>query len=181
MKFAPHYKPVESTPQLPTGLYEAVIVKAEYKKYKSGDTFIEATVEIAEHIGAKPNLFRLNDEPKKDNPKFPLDKQIESYNRNLTRFFDGFGITRGDFNLQNWIGKTGKITVHPQNNSSGYMEITPFELSEKEIKNREEKAEESKKRAEENKKAFESNPQVQYAPQIPMPPSLDNFPEQIPY
>ena len=176
--FAEHYKPVETTPQLPSGVYEAKIVKAELKQLQWGEK-IEVTIEIENHLGAKPNRFDLLDEPKKDYPNYPLERQLESYNKNMTRFFDGFGITRGNFtNFEEWLGKSGNITIHPQANASGYMEITPFTLSERELSNRIKKADEAQKKAKENKSSFEA-PGVPPAPQTPQG-DLNNFPDEVP-
>jgi hypothetical protein len=35
----------------------------------------------------------------------------ENYNKNMTKFFDCFGIPRGDFEYMNWKGKTGKAYI----------------------------------------------------------------------
>ena len=54
-----------------------------------------------------------------------LDDRPEITNRMLTQFFDSFaGIEEGDFNMNNWIGKTGACVV--KHDDQGYAKISYF-------------------------------------------------------
>lgn len=57
-----------------------------------------------------------------------LDDKPEITNRNLTQFFDSFaGIPEGDFNMRNWIGKTGACMIkHESYNGSDRERISYF-------------------------------------------------------
>lgn len=50
----------------------------------------------------------------------------EHFNKNATRFFDCFGIRRGDFDTRNWIGKKGKGFIakgQPKEDGKSYFEV----------------------------------------------------------
>lgn len=53
-----------------------------------------------------------------------LPDRPEITNRNLTNFFDSFGIEDGDFNLQTWKGKVGAGIIYQDD--SGYAKIKRF-------------------------------------------------------
>ena len=81
---------------LPVGDYRIRIQKAELAKSQKGRDMLVLVFEVS---GQKSKLFHritfLEDRP-------------DITNRNLTQFFDAFpGITDGDFNTANWVGKVG--------------------------------------------------------------------------
>lgn len=181
-----HYKPVESAPQLPFGNYKARIVKVEKKTVESkGIEYLKLTFEIDGHLGAKPDTATMFDEPKEQ-------KFLESYNRDLTLFFDAFGIRRGEFNTNEWIGHEGEVTVYPKADNSGYNDISYFPLTEKRLQNKIKKAEEAEAEAKKNASNFANGgtqppivvgvPVTGYPlpPAQPEQPTLDNFPEDVP-
>ena len=45
-----------------------------------------------------------------------MDDKPEITNTNLAQIFDSFGITKGDMNLQNWIGKVGAAKIKHDSN-----------------------------------------------------------------
>jgi len=56
----------------------------------------------------------------------------EYFNRNMTAFFDSFGIERGDFNSLGWIGAMGAASFGEDDN--GYLKVKWF-LNEKQSEN----------------------------------------------
>ena len=175
-----HYKPVESTEQLPVGNYEAKIIKVEHKQSERSVEYLNVRFEIEGHLGAVPDRATIFDEPKDA-------KYLESYNRDLTLFFDTFGIERGNLNWDEWVGHSGTVTVYPKDDGSGYNTISHFPLTEKRLQNKIKKAEEKNQERKNNLEAqgFQTAPQV--PPQVPQGQQgasgnvLSGFPEDIPY
>lgn len=48
----------------------------------------------------------------------------EKFNRNMTNFFDSFGIERGDFNSLGWVGAVGAAEFDTDEN--GYLKVKWF-------------------------------------------------------
>lgn len=188
-EYVPHYKVVESTPQLPVGNYKAKIAKVDLKVGKqTGRPYLSIKFEIEGHLGEKPDTAIMFGEP--ENGDFR-----DAYNRDLTLFFDTFGITRGEFETDKWIGCEGEITVFPKADNSGYNDISYIPLTEKRLQNRIKKAEEAAEEAKKNAAGFTANQPAQPPIQIGVPvtsypptptqptpaqPTLDNFPEDFP-
>jgi len=189
-----HYKPVESTEQLPVGNYEAKIVKVEHKQSERGVEYLNVRFEIKDHLGAVPDRATIFAEPKDA-------KYLESYNRDLTLFFDTFGIERGNLNWDEWVGHTGTVTVYPKDDGSGYNTISHFPLTEKRLQNKIKKAEVARSpcllnhliecllcscpvRERKNNleaQGFQTAPQVPQGQQGDSGNVLPGFPEDIPY
>ena len=54
----------------------------------------------------KEKLEKMEEKKRKD-----IEERIETTNKDLTLFFDTFSIKRGDFNFENWRGRTGIIAI----------------------------------------------------------------------
>lgn len=52
----------------------------------------------------------------------------EYFNRNLTAFFDAFGIERGDFNYIGWVGALGAVKL--VEDEKGYLKVKRYLLPE---------------------------------------------------
>lgn len=101
--------------QVPVGQHRIRIRSAEKKQSQSGRDMLALQFDVS---GVKPILYHyivfLPDRP-------------EITNRNLTQFFDSFfDIREGDFNLQNWVGKTGACTVVVDKNDATRTRISNF-------------------------------------------------------
>lgn len=94
---------------------------------KSGDHLLKI-IGATEKVSSNGNLMVEMKMITKDCPiefKFFLVKN-DNFNVNATKFFDCFGIKRGDFNLQGWLGKKGLgfIDKGPvKDNGKSYFEI----------------------------------------------------------
>ena len=72
------------------GNHDIKVVSATIKTSKTGKQMIEVTYAVKECM------------------QFPyIENYVEGeyFNKNMTRFFDAFGIQPGNFNFQQWIGK----------------------------------------------------------------------------
>ena len=116
------YYPVESSQVLPDGIYRMKIQKCEEKKFPSGDGYVEITMQIYQHSGATPNKLFMNEAPvvgrTKNNGQQVTQEDLERWCREFTKFFDCFGIERGNFNFNSWIGKEGSCRVAAQYDAS---------------------------------------------------------------
>lgn len=101
---------------LPEGKYRIRVRSAEKAVSRSGKDMLTLQFEVS----GKPNILY--------HYIVFLDDRPEITNRNLTQFFDSFaGIPEGDFNLANWIGKTGACTVkHEEYNGEPTAKIGYF-------------------------------------------------------
>lgn len=110
------YKPEEGS-RLGAGDYRCEVVDVEETTSKSsGKPMIVVTV--------KPNGSNIK-------VKQYLVKN-EYFNRNITSFFDSFGIDRGDFNMLGWVGAVGSGKFAEDEN--GYLKCKWF-LSPKQAEN----------------------------------------------
>jgi hypothetical protein len=102
------YKPEEST-QLEAGNHRVVVTAVEETTSKtSGLPMLVITVQ--------PNGSKIN-------IKNYIVKN-DYFNRNITSFFDSFGIERGDFNLESWVGAVGAAKLAEDEN--GYLKVKWF-------------------------------------------------------
>lgn len=87
------------------GIHDMKIYSAVEKTSKMGKRMIEITYVV------------------KECPTIPYKENIvegEYFNRNCTRLFDAFGIQRGNFNFQSWVGKYAKgMFVHKDETYTG--------------------------------------------------------------
>lgn len=95
--FIDDYRPEDYTKgnyfDVEDGIHDMKVMGAIIKTSKNGKQMIEITYQV------------------RDCPAIPYVENIvegEYFNRNMTRFFDAFGIPQGTFNFQNWIYKYGK-------------------------------------------------------------------------
>lgn len=102
------YKPEEGS-RLGAGDYRCEVVEVEETTSKtSGLPMLVITV--------KPNRSNIK-------VKQYIVKN-EHFNRNMTSFFDSFGIERGDFNMLGWIGAMGAGKFAEDEN--GYLKVKWF-------------------------------------------------------
>jgi hypothetical protein len=102
------YKPEEGS-RLGAGDYRCVVVDAEETESKSsGRPMIVITVQ-PNGSSAKVKQYIVKN---------------EYFNRNMTSFFDSFGIERGDFNMLGWVGAVGAGKFVEDEN--GYLKVRWF-------------------------------------------------------
>lgn len=102
------YKPEVST-GAKTGKNRCVVVEAEETVSKtSGNPMFVITV-TPNGSKAKVKAYIVKN---------------EHFNRNMTSFFDGFGIERGNFNTLEWIGAVGAAEFGTDEN--GYLKVKWF-------------------------------------------------------
>jgi hypothetical protein len=103
------YREEDYDVQIEPGEHKLKIVRAEEKVFNSGNE------------GIKIELIN------KDKSKFYYHMIMnEFFNRNLTRFYDCFGIRRGNADLDSWVGKYGTAFIDkgkPNDSGKSYMEI----------------------------------------------------------
>jgi hypothetical protein len=102
------YKPEEGS-RLGAGDYRCVVVDVEEATSKtSGLPMIVITVQ-PNGSSAKVKQYIVKN---------------EYFNRNMTSFFDSFGIERGDFNMLGWVGAVGAAKFAEDEN--GYLKVRWF-------------------------------------------------------
>lgn len=110
------YTPVRSQ-TLPNGEYECIIRSAIEKEGNYGN-YIEVTVQARGKKGWTPNKILLNEAPvlgtQKYNGKVTTEDDLRRWNRDMTTFFDCFGITPGNFVVETWVNKIGWCKVTEQ-------------------------------------------------------------------
>lgn len=126
--FGEGYKEIESLRQLESGHYVAKIVKVEGKQGNYG-AYVQCEVQIKDNPNVNPHIFLLNDAPKSGTQNYSQEQMHEMWCKTMTSFFDAFQIQRGNFNINSWVGKVGKITVRPQKKKPEYMEIVPYKVN----------------------------------------------------
>ena len=119
------YYPVEGFQVLEDGLYRMKITAVKEGHYPSGDGYFEISVTAAGFPGSSPNKILMNEAPKVGATKAngnPVTKEdFEKWCRDFTRFFDCFGITRG-----NWCKVAPQYDKNePDNKSKKYKTIYP--------------------------------------------------------
>lgn len=130
------YTPRESM-QLENGEYRFRIRGVSQERYNSGGYYLKITCDVSGHPGAVPNVLTYNERPRlgtyKANGNPVEQKDLDRWDRDMTVFFDSFGINRGDFETAHWIGKIGNGRVNwqydphePDKKSKKYKEITLF-------------------------------------------------------
>lgn len=119
-QFGSQYIPVESLPTIKAGEYLVRIETAEMQVARSGNPMAVLQFEIKDsQLKLKYWLVQ----------NYQDEKSIEFTNHRFTVFFDTFKIQRGNFNIQNWIGKTGFAYIDEgkaQDDGKKYMEIKYF-------------------------------------------------------
>lgn len=91
-----NYQAEETTfDKVPVGDIRVRIKEAKMEKSKGGKDMIHFTFDVSGTTALLHHYIVFLEE----NPKLT--------NQKLTQFFDSFGINRGDFNTQNWVGKVG--------------------------------------------------------------------------
>lgn len=111
------YKREEKTfEQIPEGNYRVRIKQADKAMSKKGNDMLTLQLEVS---GSKQILYHYI--------TF-MDDKPEITNRMLTQFFDAFpGISEGDFNMKNWIGKVGACKVkHEEYNGNMQAKVHYF-------------------------------------------------------
>lgn len=94
-----NYKEENGYKELEAGAYRIRIAEATTAVSQSGRDMIKLVFDVS---GTKSKLW---------NYIVFLEDRPEITNRNLTQLFDSFGIDRGDFILNHWIGKVGACQV----------------------------------------------------------------------
>lgn len=125
--FGQYFTPVESK-QLNDGFYIATIKSVETQTNSVGEYLI-VTVEIDNHKNANPNKVFLNDMPPQAYGSYSLEECQNMWKRNMTKFFQSFGIEYKGVNPFNnvnaWVNHRGEVTVRPQKNGN-YKELVLF-------------------------------------------------------
>jgi hypothetical protein len=102
------------------------------------EDYSEPTIEKGEH---QMKIFEVKERVSKNSGNELIEIKLKNkngnqfffyivkndfFNRNLTRFYDCFGIERGERNFDNWLNRYGWAYVDkgkPQNDGNTYMEI----------------------------------------------------------
>lgn len=121
--FGQGYTPKENL-QLAEGKYSARIIKTEYFT-RNGYSGLDVFIEIDGKRGYKPDKITFFDRPVEQ-------QKAEGWDFQMTKFFDAFGIQRGNFNVDTWRGRTGTVEIAPQKSNPKYM--VAFPVVEHEVK-----------------------------------------------
>lgn len=84
---------------IPVGDHRIRIANAEETKSKNGNDMVVLTLDVSGHSSSLWYYLVF----------MPSNPQMT--NQKLGQIFDSFGITPGDMNIQNWIGKSGGARV----------------------------------------------------------------------
>lgn len=107
----------ERSQTLPNGIYEMIIRSASEKSNGSGN-YIEVEVQARGKRGWTPNKIFFNEAPVvgsyKRNGNPITEEDLKRWNREMTTFFDCFGIEPGNFTCSSWVGKIGHCKVAEQ-------------------------------------------------------------------
>lgn len=97
---------------LPEGDYKARIVNVVDNQNLS--TAINVNFQIEGHPNCNPFCMTLFSRPiagsQKANGSSVTDEDLKKWDRTMSRFFDAFGIEKGDFNFIHWKGHSGWVT-----------------------------------------------------------------------
>lgn len=115
--FGAGYTPAESQ-QLEAGKYRARITGVEFVN-RGGYDVMDIHFQVSGKPNCKPDRMSYFDRPMDPEKAIGWDLQ-------LTRFFDAFGIQRGNFNCNEWRGKIGQIIVSVNKKNPQYMDVYPY-------------------------------------------------------
>lgn len=135
MSFGEGYT-VQRSMTLPNGEYECIIRSVEEKQGNYGK-YIQITVQARGKKGWTPNMILYNERPVvgtwKQNNTQVTEEDCKRWDRQLTTFFDAFGIEPGNWNYSTWVNKIGWCKVaeqydknEPDKKSKKYKELFPF-------------------------------------------------------
>ena len=100
---------------IPQGDHRVRIANAEEQKSSKGNDMIKLTLDVSGHSGSLWHYIVFMP----DNPQMT--------NQKLGQIFDSFGITPGDMNIKNWLGKVGGARVkHEQYNGEPSPKVSYF-------------------------------------------------------
>lgn len=126
MAFGIGYKPVQNL-VLPDGEYNFIIRRAQEHTTQNGNLYVEVEVQAQGKPGYNPRIMDFFDIPKlgtyKNDNTAVTQADVDKWNKQMTAFFDCFGIGRGDFNYASWRGHTGICKVVTK--KTGYKGIYP--------------------------------------------------------
>lgn len=125
IEFGKGYKPNNDYDfELKAGEHLAMITHVKLGVSKKGNPTAYITLMINKKVKM---FFYLPDD------RSTMEACIES-NARLTRFFDCFGIARGNFNINTWIGKNGWVVVDlgkPKEDGKCYFEVKKLVVKKK--------------------------------------------------
>ena len=104
---------------IPAGDYRVRIANAEETKSKNGNDMVKLTLDVSGHSSSL--WYYLVFMP--DNPSMT--------NQKLGQLFESFGITPGDMNTANWVGKVGAARVKNEAYNGEQTAKVSFFLSKK--------------------------------------------------
>lgn len=100
---------------IPVGDYRVRIANAEETKSKNGNDMIKLTLDVSGHSSSLWHYLVF------------MPDNAKMINQKLGQIFDSFGITPGDMNTQNWLGKVGGARVkHELYNGENFAKINYF-------------------------------------------------------
>lgn len=100
---------------IPAGDHRVRIAKAEEAKSKNGSDMVVLTLDVSGHSSSLWYYLVF----------MPSNPQMT--NQKLGQIFESFGITPGDMNLNNWVGKVGAARVkHEAYNGEQTAKVSYF-------------------------------------------------------
>ena len=105
------YEPVEKLSEIiPKGRYQAQILETLETKLANNAGILKVHIAVKGYPDATPDTYCIFE--------CPVDeKKRRIWNLHMTKFFDSFGITRGDWNVNNWVKKYGWVDITQDWNS----------------------------------------------------------------
>ncbi len=114
---ANQFDPDRGFEPVPVGDHRVRVEDAEEQVSKTGRDMIKLTLAVSGHSSKLFHYIVF------------MEERQDITNQNLGMFFDSFGITPGDMNLQNWIGKVGAARVkHEQYDGKQQARVAYFIL-----------------------------------------------------
>ncbi len=105
---------------IPSGRYPARIGEV-METVAGGYSCVKVQIICKNHEGESPDTYTIFDRPSDL-------KKANYWDYDMTKFFDAFGIPRGDFNIDHWRGRTGYVDVFKKwnaNKGKAYAQIVP--------------------------------------------------------
>lgn len=105
------YEPVEKLSDvIPNGRYQAQILETLETKLANNAGVLKVHIAVKGYPNAIPDTYSIFE--------CPVDeKRRRIWNWQMTKFFDSFRITRGDWNVSNWVKKYGWVDITQDWNS----------------------------------------------------------------
>ena len=162
---------------IPNGRYPARIGET-MEAVAGGYSCVKVQIICKKHEGESPDTYTIFDRP--------TDPKKASYwDYDMTKFFDAFGIQRGDFDISHWRGRMGYVDVFKKwnaNKGKAYAQIVPVMMDDPPTQDYIPQGAEQHPQGDLSAQAYGGAPQQQGGfAGVTQVTGSDGFPEDIPF